>query len=385
MDRRDAMALGALAGLGGLAAARPDQLYFPPRGGQEIPGARTPLIARQVIVVGTGTNSGIFVYSPTRGAGNLIATITAGPGTDPFGNAYLGGVTAYSQVATFAAAQLLGGILSFYTAGSQAGPWVLRALISGDSGNNLDLRGQGTGQVQALNQLSATAGLLVALGAAITGGLTSDTVTISNSLAAGKLLQVTNTTSTGGTPGLIQATVQAATNAFLTMFVSGDTNPRARWDTDSGGKARLRFGSGAANPDTGIYRAAANLFGADYIAFDNSGAAEVWNAPTFANSWTNSGNLPNLQYRRVAAPDNCVQWVGEITAPAGIAAGQAVITAVAAAYRPANTQSLSGVDLTTGGLVRFTMSTGGVLAYQTGSAAGHNIDIFAGNLVALTA
>ncbi len=39
--------------------------------------------------------SGIFGYSPTVGAGNLVLSITAAAGTDPYGNPYRAGVTTY--------------------------------------------------------------------------------------------------------------------------------------------------------------------------------------------------------------------------------------------------------------------------------------------------
>lgn len=39
--------------------------------------------------------SGIFGYSPAPGAGNLVLSITAAAGTDPYGNAYRSGVATY--------------------------------------------------------------------------------------------------------------------------------------------------------------------------------------------------------------------------------------------------------------------------------------------------
>ena len=40
--------------------------------------------------------SGMFGYSPTVGAGNLVFSLTAAPGTDPYGNAYQSGLTIYA-------------------------------------------------------------------------------------------------------------------------------------------------------------------------------------------------------------------------------------------------------------------------------------------------
>lgn len=41
--------------------------------------------------------SGLFVYSPTPGTGNLVASITASAGTDPYGNPYEAGITLYDS------------------------------------------------------------------------------------------------------------------------------------------------------------------------------------------------------------------------------------------------------------------------------------------------
>jgi hypothetical protein len=62
-----------------------------------------------IIVGGSGTFTGVFVYDGTPGAGNLIASVTNANGTDPFGNAYLKGITSYgtdgsyTQIAEFGA------------------------------------------------------------------------------------------------------------------------------------------------------------------------------------------------------------------------------------------------------------------------------------------
>jgi hypothetical protein len=60
--------------------------------------------------------SGIFGYSPGPGAGNLIFSVTAAAGTDPYGNAYQAGVTSYSASGAFYT-QLLGGLINFFTTG----------------------------------------------------------------------------------------------------------------------------------------------------------------------------------------------------------------------------------------------------------------------------
>ncbi len=76
-----------MAGLGGLPAPRPDQRYNPP----SIPvsvGTSAGIVRARVVIITGGTGSGIFVYSPSPGAGNLIGSWAAQAGTDQYGNAY---------------------------------------------------------------------------------------------------------------------------------------------------------------------------------------------------------------------------------------------------------------------------------------------------------
>lgn len=78
---------------GGLPRRRLDQFRRPAEGAM---AAASPSVirARQVIVYGPN-GSGIFVYSGTPAHGNLIYSIAAAGGTDPYGNAYPPGATTY--------------------------------------------------------------------------------------------------------------------------------------------------------------------------------------------------------------------------------------------------------------------------------------------------
>jgi hypothetical protein len=46
-----------------------------------------------LIISASGAFTGLFMYTPAPGAGNLVASITPNSGTDPFGNAYPAGIT----------------------------------------------------------------------------------------------------------------------------------------------------------------------------------------------------------------------------------------------------------------------------------------------------
>jgi hypothetical protein len=85
------------AGLGGLPKRRPDQQPVPPPTAVS-PGSSNIIRASIVIITG-GAGSGLFVYSPSPGAGNLVASITGASGTDTYGNAYGAGFNIGNQAA----------------------------------------------------------------------------------------------------------------------------------------------------------------------------------------------------------------------------------------------------------------------------------------------
>jgi hypothetical protein len=87
---------------GGLARRRLDQVRQPTSNAIG-PGSSAGLFKRVVVFGPDG--SGIFVYSPSPGAGNLIASIAAQAGTDPYGNPYQAGITSYNGSAYISISQ----------------------------------------------------------------------------------------------------------------------------------------------------------------------------------------------------------------------------------------------------------------------------------------
>lgn len=74
--------------------------------------------------------STLLLYSPSIGLNNLVVSESASGGTDN-GNAYLAGQVTYGKVgATYYAQQSSGGVLTVYTAASEAGPWTQQASIT---------------------------------------------------------------------------------------------------------------------------------------------------------------------------------------------------------------------------------------------------------------
>lgn len=80
---------------------RPDQSFDPPSTALS-PGARAGIFrGRLVIIGGAGPpGSGLYVYNPSVGAGNLVDSIAASAGTDSQGNIVDAGITTYNPAAS---------------------------------------------------------------------------------------------------------------------------------------------------------------------------------------------------------------------------------------------------------------------------------------------
>lgn len=212
-------------------------------------------------------------YSGPPALGNLVASISAAAGTDAKGNAYLAGVASYQPGGTFVASQVNAGTFSLLTAPGAGGPYTLAASMTLSGGLLLQaVAATITAQEQFIAQagIDITSGGLVigGGGANITGGETTDTLTVSghanppliiSGATAGNLLELVN--STVGAAAQLTLTTAAAGDAFLNCKVAGDTNTRLLIDTTAGGLLRFRLGPGVTAVDTTIERLSANLLG----------------------------------------------------------------------------------------------------------------------------
>jgi hypothetical protein len=239
----------------------------------------------QVLIVQGSTGSGIFVYSPAPALGNLIASVAAAAGTDPYGNGYVQGIAAYFGGTPAFALGLTGFTLQWYNAAGPAGPY---------GANGPSLAVDGTGKLLniipgSLGSVNVPLGLFNAKqGATVVGGLTADIapitagetvsgglvvnasgadlVALSNTLASGQILQVTNLGSSSGP--IVRVTANAINDIMYGGIVAGDTNARIAIDTDASGFPRIRFGSGAAAPDAFLLRTAAHLLAVNNADLD---------------------------------------------------------------------------------------------------------------------
>jgi hypothetical protein len=141
-----------------------------------------------LLIVTSGSGfTGLFVYSPAPGHGNLIASVAAQAGTDPYGNAYSQGIASYTSGGV-AESLLTGGLMQLIDTAFQSAPVTFN--VSGSSGNTAAMSitsGAGTeaGAAQStlgLGDSGAATGLQVTDGA---DGNTYDTerLTLFNTVA----------------------------------------------------------------------------------------------------------------------------------------------------------------------------------------------------------
>lgn len=106
-------------------------------------------------------SSGEFFYSGTPAAGNLVSSITNSAGADSFGNNYLAGSSTYDNGSGIATS-LAAGFVAFYS-GSLAGGWTALSSVAGDVAGNLQVNAGGQLQLIGsggitLNGSSSTGG-----------------------------------------------------------------------------------------------------------------------------------------------------------------------------------------------------------------------------------
>ena len=219
----------------------------------------------QVVIITGSTGSGLFVYSPVAGAGNLVASISANGGTDPFGNVVEPGVCSYNP-GTGAMCQVNGGVFGLLTGpAGGAGPYTLRAVMD-LVGNNLNIACPATsgGQIFIAPDVAqpvtisgtptiVQSGLTVSSAGASISGASSVTDAQAGTTP---IVDITNTAS--ATAPILRTTANAIGDLFLGNRVAGDTNSRLVLDTTGTGLPRIRFGPGNAAPDVNLTRPAAN-------------------------------------------------------------------------------------------------------------------------------
>lgn len=355
-----------------------------------------------VIIDASGLFTGLFVYDPAPALGTLVASIAAensAPGqTDPFGNAWLAGHTAYqNRGGTFFACSVQSGQVSFQTAPAAGGPYTVRSsmngsntvgqmtlaasplLITGFADPLVQIQNLSGGLAAELLQLSVAQVADLALGVRIpadtqsrfllnaqgtinwspNGDGTGQVNMVPSKVAAAlglltvnglfeaiasspssPVLIVQNQSAAPGNPALQVIAQLSGDNAFGIM-ANGDLFNEFRVNSDG----THLWGTGAATQDTRLYRGGVATLAADTILANISGSAEVWHSlgTPGITGWTSNRG----RYR--IANDGCVEF--DISLASNGAAHASSITTypntLPAAYTPAFNRPLPlGIDTT---------------------------------------
>jgi len=119
---------------------------------------------------------------------------------------------------------------------------------------------------------------------------------------------------------------------------------------------------GGTSPVTSALLEVQGTAAVDSISAIVSGALETQHAFTGANSWAQSSGQVTWGYRMMA--DGTVEIVGQVTVPAGFAAGQQMSAATPAAYQPAHAFRLTAWDTTTNEPVTIAYQANGELVFH---------------------
>ena len=253
--------------------------------------ASAVLTANTVIVTADAAGTGVFVYSGTPATGNLVASITATSGTDPFGNGFTAGFSSY------AAGGLLANVNNAKVILSEPGGRAITLNANPNAGTAVNLHPRnGTGETWSDGMLSVD--------------FSPDTPDVPFTL-------LQSPTELGNIPGGISS---------LQL---------------KGGGLASTVTRAILNATTIEMQATGTILAdAPIVAANGSGVPFTWQTPAYKANWSASTVVnglggPALQFRRM--PDDSV-WIHGITRAAAGAGG--VIFTLPAGYFP-----------TTGGLV----------------------------------
>lgn len=263
VHRRDAIrALGAagagsFAPAGGQVSQRPDQGSNPPASVVAPTQSAGTLRARVVIISGTG--AGVFIYDPSAGAGNMIASGTDA-NADPSGNKTLAGGWSVYNNAAGSSMIMTGDSLQGYT-GSEAAGWTFAGAAVSLNTNviQLLLTATGSGSLQIIGPSGDTTG-------AIDSAMFTSQLRISNAV----VILVPGTY-------YIDAPITVPDHAGLVCL-------QPSWGIPTG-----NYGNGSLALQGAVITAGSSFSGASLIAFNPTGDASTQHGGQFLTGITIDG------------------------------------------------------------------------------------------------
>lgn len=372
-----------------------------------------------LIVNASGGFTGLFVYSPRPGPGNLIAAIAGAAGTDPYGNAYSPVFEAGAIGTNFLQIDQFGDLLlssagnvnlvlnptkkAFFVYAPAAGAGNLTTSIAAAAGSDAfanayqaGVQVQGGGQITVGVPGGPQVKLLSNAGITVTTKISATGLPASNVTSFGTLQQVIEFPSNNVhevSPAIMGQTLVTYTNGetadgllSLSGFMSG-TAPFGTFRLDLSQSSGNTFDavvieggyqvSGSAvtllpglwrdisglGPAVGVYNPSgvAGSFGLTQLAFggitDGSliPAIETWHSITPGNGWVNT------IFYKLTLDNEVYLWSNALTAPAAAANGVTIITLPTIYHPNVNMQINVGALANAGAIPHFTLSTTGTL------------------------
>lgn len=271
---------------------------------------------------GTLTNTGMFIYSGVPAHGNLIASIAAVGGTDPFGNAFGAGISSVTPTGQFSningAEQVFGVILNTNVVINPIGVFVYspttglnNLIVSMASAGGTDAFGNNFPQGFACYNPAANS-----VAQLINGSLNLIPNSVANWLADVGLSVITIASSNKQAAGMIATDGTTADISGFDLFP--DASPLII--------TRLNNQLVACDPSTAV---------------GSPSVPETWHLMTpLLNGWVTQAGLVVCKYRLVPSPAKTVEIIGALTATA---ATSTTFFTLPANYRPLNVQQFACV------------------------------------------
>lgn len=301
-----------------------------------------------LIIDASGAFTGLFVYSPAPGAGNLLVSIAAAAGTDPYGNAYLAG----EQIQD-------GGKL---TVGTSAGPEVVLSSSAAITITTLmGATGNPASNVTSFSTLQNVMELPSNNANEKSPAIIGQTlITYTNSETADAILYLSGTTSTGTLRGAFRLDIGESSGLTYQQAVIEGIY------TISGSAVTLvpGFFRGVAAGQIGVYNPT-GVEGSSGVpvnalaGFTNGAlypsAMETWHSVSAGNGWTGT------VFYKLTSDNEVYLWSNNLTAPAAAPVNGVTIATVPTAYIPNVSMTFPVQAIPGTGSPRMTLSNTGTL------------------------
>ncbi len=187
-------------------------------------------------------SSGAFFYSPSEGAGNLIASIAPAGGTDPYGNSYVSGITSYNGGITV---QLTNGTLSLtpFTVGHSPAlvtSFTGELILTAPRETNTDIAGQALLYSEAGLPSSPSTNTLQVSDALDANTYGTQRLTVRAASGQGISTVTPSTTTTALTAACGARTYRVSGTLFLTCNTSG-INPLIEMAAPGGSGGQIAY------------------------------------------------------------------------------------------------------------------------------------------------